>query len=98
MNAGKKDKLGNNPFPNFTEVDLMFRDGIEIPPSSHDILKFNIIATLNSSNDQPAPPSVDQSNIIQPDSTKLRFPPPESLKSEYKYFCIKKFLFYIKYH
>uniref|UniRef100_A0A0A0KWX7 Lipoxygenase domain-containing protein n=1 Tax=Cucumis sativus TaxID=3659 RepID=A0A0A0KWX7_CUCSA len=60
----------------------MFRDGIEIPPSSHDILKFNIIATLNSSNDQPAPPSVDQSNIIQPDSTKLRFPPPESLKRD----------------
>ncbi|KAA0041368.1 hypothetical protein IC582_009820 [Cucumis melo] len=79
-NAGKKNKLGTNPFPNFTEVDLMFRDGIEIPPSSHDILKFNIIATLNSS-DQPAPPSV-QPDIIQPDSTKLKFPPPEALKRD----------------
>ncbi|XP_038900328.1 linoleate 13S-lipoxygenase 2-1, chloroplastic-like [Benincasa hispida] len=80
-NPGKKDKLGTKPFSDFTQVDLMFRDGIEIPPAAHEILKFNIMSTLNFSN-QPAPPSVEPS-IIQPDKAQLiKFPPPEALKRD----------------
>ena len=80
-NPGKKDKLGAKPFTDFTQIDLMFRDGIAPPSNPHEILQFNIISTLNASN-QPAPPSV-QPTPVQPDTPVIKFPPPEALKSKH---------------
>uniref|UniRef100_A0A0A0KX68 Lipoxygenase n=1 Tax=Cucumis sativus TaxID=3659 RepID=A0A0A0KX68_CUCSA len=79
-NPGKKDKLGAKPFTDFTQIDLMFRDGIAPPSNPHEILQFNIISTLNASN-QPAPPPV-QPIPVQPNTPVIKFPPPEALKRD----------------
>ncbi|XP_050941001.1 linoleate 13S-lipoxygenase 2-1, chloroplastic-like [Cucumis melo] len=76
-NPGKKDKLGAKPFTDFTQIDLMFRDGIAPPSNPHEILQFNIISTLNASNQ----PSV-QPTPVQPDTPVIKFPPPEALKRD----------------
>ena len=78
-NPGKKDKLGSKPFSDFTQIDLMFRDGIEIPPAPHEILRFNISSTLSTMH---APPFVDPSTVQPQPARLVKFPPPEGLKSE----------------
>uniref|UniRef100_A0A0A0L1U9 PLAT domain-containing protein n=1 Tax=Cucumis sativus TaxID=3659 RepID=A0A0A0L1U9_CUCSA len=79
-NSGNKDKLGTKPFTDFTQIDLMFRDGIALPSNPHEILQFNILSTLNASN-QPAPPPV-QPIPVQPNTPVIKFPPPEALKRD----------------
>ncbi|XP_022985897.1 linoleate 13S-lipoxygenase 2-1, chloroplastic-like [Cucurbita maxima] len=78
-NPGKKDKLGSKPFSDFTQIDLMFRDGIEIPPAPHEILRFNISSTLSTMH---APPFVDPSTLQPQPARLVKFPPPEALKRD----------------